>query len=105
LGYGLLYIFNGALVNQISCTWACQESYKLRHGVYAIGLLDGDEIADRIGWSVGREGNTSFSIPDSDGSYHPVQAVNPNGSRVSANAFQAKVLALITANQQTNQMK
>jgi hypothetical protein len=51
-----LYIFNGALVNQISCNWACQESYKLRHGVYAVGLLDGDEIADRIGWSVGREG-------------------------------------------------
>jgi len=56
-----------------------QESYKLRHGVYAVGLLDGEEIADRIGWSVGREGNTSFVIPDSDGSYYQVQAVNPNG--------------------------
>ena len=59
-----------------------QESYKLRHGTYAVGLAGRDEISLTTGWTVEGEDDTAYEVQEGDGSYYQVVAIDSNGVSV-----------------------
>jgi prepilin-type N-terminal cleavage/methylation domain-containing protein len=70
------------LIPNIQSITLFQESHKLRHGSYAVGLADRVEIAAALGWTVASEGAASYEINDSDGSFYQVVAREPDGITV-----------------------
>ena len=59
-----------------------QESYKLRHGTYAVGLAGRDEISLTIGWVIESEDDTVYEVQEGDGSSYQVVAIDSNGVSV-----------------------
>ncbi|MDC3409684.1 hypothetical protein OAY23_02010, partial [bacterium] len=57
-----------------------QESYKLRHGTYAVGLAGRDEISSTIGWVI--EDDTAYEVQEGDGSFYQVVAIDSDGVSV-----------------------
>ena len=59
-----------------------QESYKLRHGTYAVGLAGRDEISSTIGWGIESEDDTVYEVQEGDGSFYQVVAIDSDGVSV-----------------------
>jgi len=59
-----------------------QESYKLRHGTYAVGLAGRDEISSTIGWVSESEDDTAYEVQEGDGSFYQVVAIDSDGVSV-----------------------
>ncbi len=70
------------LVANIQSMSFFQESYKLRHGVYAVGLASKEEISSFLGWAVTNEDGTAYEIRAGDGSFYQVVATDPDGTSV-----------------------
>ena len=60
-----------------------QESYKLRHGTYAVGLAGWDEISLTIGWVIESEDDTACEVQEGDGSFYQMVAIGSDGVSVS----------------------
>ena len=59
-----------------------QESYKLRHGTYAVGLVGRDEISSTIGWVIESEDDAAYEVQEGDGSFYQVAAIGSDGASV-----------------------
>ena len=70
------------LVANIHSMSLFQESYKLRHGTYVVGLAGRDEISSTIGWVIESEDDTVYEVQEGDGSFYQVVAIDSYGVSV-----------------------